>query len=128
MGSQPLSWHVEQQLGEEEPVPTPGMVEKEQLEMGITQVLGGTSQLSTMPIFRCKSKKRRFLAVPSQLGGVAEPSTCQAQHIAPTRARGRSQLSAARSLGTGWGRGDLGCLLVSCDLARCFPCSLLSSL
>lgn len=40
MGSQPLSWHVEQQLGEEEPVPTPGMVEKEQLEMGTKQVRG----------------------------------------------------------------------------------------
>ena len=128
MGSQPSSRHGEHQLGEEEHVPTPGMEEKEQLEMCTTRVLGFLFHLSKTSFSRCKSKKTRFLSVPSQLGGAVYSSARQAQHVALTWAGRRSRLSPARSLGTIWRRGDLGCPLASRDLARCFPFSLVSSL
>lgn len=128
VGSQPSSRCREHQLGGEEHIPAPGMGEKEQPELCPTRVLGFLFYLSKMPFSRCKSKKTRFLLVPSQLGGAVYSLACQAQHIALTWAGGRSQLSPARSLGTIWGWGDLGCPLASHDLARCFPFSLTSSL
>lgn len=84
VGSQPSSRHGEHQVGGEEHVPAPGMEEKEQLEMCTTWVLGFLFHLSKMPFSRCKSKKTRFLSVPSQLGGAVYSLACQVQHVALT--------------------------------------------
>ena len=58
MGSQPSSWHREQQLGGEEHIPAPGMEEKEQLEMCTTRVLGFYFTSPRCPFPGVKARKQ----------------------------------------------------------------------